>query len=199
MSNVAINRETGEILVVGEDGQWKPAQRARNPQTGEEIFNDGTQWKPIPAAPQPQRTAAEGLARGAGLGLRTFGDIGAGMLAGAAMGAPLGGVGAIPGAIAGGVAAGLARPVSDLAVSAWNAATGGSQRTPSQAYEELMTRAGVPQPEGAMERMMSTAARAGVETMLGARQARAIADALPVSPARASTAPATACPANGRT
>jgi hypothetical protein len=181
MANVAINRETGEILVVGEDGQWKPAQRARNPQTGEEIFNDGTQWKPIPAAPQPQRTAAEGLARGAGLGLRTFGDIGAGMLAGAAMGAPLGGVGAIPGAIAGGVAAGLARPVSDLAVSAWNAATGGSQRTPSQAYEELMTRAGVPQPEGAMERMTSTAARAGVETMLGARQARAIADALPVS------------------
>jgi hypothetical protein len=44
-----------------------------------------------------------------------------------------------------------------------------------------MTRAGVPQPEGAMERMTSTAARAGVETMLGARQARAIADALPIS------------------
>ena len=57
MSNVAINRETGEILVVGPDGQWSPAQRAVNPQTGEQIYNDGTRWVPVPVAPPPPRTA----------------------------------------------------------------------------------------------------------------------------------------------
>lgn len=181
MSNVAINRETGEILVIGSDGQWQPAQRARNPQTGDELYNDGSQWVPVPRAPRPEPTMGESLQRGAGLAARALGPIAAGAAAGAAMGAPFGGVGAIPGALAGAAAAGLAQPISDLAVNAWNAATGSRQPAPSQALEGLMTRAGLPQPETATERLISTATRAGTEAMTGAGVARQIANALPIT------------------
>lgn len=66
--NVAINRETGEILVISPQGEWAPAQRARNPQTGEDLFNDGAMWRPVPAAPAP-RPPDEGM-RQIGLGTR---------------------------------------------------------------------------------------------------------------------------------
>ena len=199
MANVAINRETGEILVVGADGQWQPAQRARNPQTGQELYNDGSQWLPTPQPPQPPRGVGESLARGAGLAARALAPIGAGALAGAAMGAPFGGVGAIPGAIAGATAAGIAVPVSDLLVGGYQAARDyltPQQRTlsdlvaprpqqraplPSQAVEQLMTAAGLPQPETASERLASTALRAGTEAMTGAGAARQIASALPIT------------------
>lgn len=137
MAEVRLNPETGEIVVLQGD-QWQPAQRARNPETGAEVFFDGTAWRPVPTAPQPAPTVGQSVARGAGLAARNFADIGAGAAVGAAIGAPLGGVGAIPGALAGATAAALARPFSDLAVNAWNAATGGRQATPSQAIEGMM-------------------------------------------------------------
>ena len=181
MSNVAINRETGEILVVGPDGQWSPAQRAVNPQTGEQIYNDGTRWVPVPAAPQPERSAGESFGRGAGLATRALGPIMAGAGAGAAGGALIGGVGAIPGAIAGATAAALAEPLSNAAVSAYNYFAGKNQPTPSQAMERGMTQMGLPEPQTAGERLASTALRATADTMTGARTARMVADALPMT------------------
>jgi hypothetical protein len=181
MANVAINRETGEILVVGPDGQWSPAQRAVNPQTGEQLYNDGSRWLAVPAAPQPERTAGESLARGTGLAARSLGPIIAGAGAGAAGGALIGGVGAVPGAIAGATSAALAQPLSDLAVSAYNYFAGKQQPTPSQAMESGMTQMGLPQPESAGERLASTALRAGVDAMTGVRTARMVADALPMT------------------
>lgn len=175
MSNVAINRETGEILVIGSDGQWQPAQRARNPETGQELYNNGSEWLPTPQPPQPPRGIGESLARGAGLAARALAPIGAGALAGGAMGAPFGGVGAIPGALAGATAAGLAQPISDLAVRGYNYLTGRQQPVPSQAMEQLMTAAGLPEPETASERLISTATRAGTEALTGAGTARQIA------------------------
>lgn len=123
--------------------------------------------------------ATDALARGTGLATRALGPIIAGGAAGAAMGAPIGGVGAIPGAIAGATAAGLAEPLSDLAVSAYNYFAGKDQPLPSQAMQQGMTQMGLPVPETASERLASTALRAGVDTMTGARAAGMIADALP--------------------
>lgn len=192
MAETAINRETGEILILQGD-QWAPAQRARNPQTGAEIYFDGTDWRPVPSAPQPQPTVGQSAARGAGLAARTFGDIGAGAALGAAIGAPLGGVGAVPGALAGATAMALARPLSDLAVNAWNAATGGRQATPSQAIENLMDAAGLPRPETSAERIIGTTTRAGVEALSGAGAARTIAG-LPAPAVTAAGAPVAFAP-----
>jgi hypothetical protein len=67
--NIAINPETGEMLVISPQGQWVPPQRARNPETGAEVFYDGTEWRPVPAArtapaaPAPAPTA-ESVGRG---------------------------------------------------------------------------------------------------------------------------------------
>lgn len=66
--NVAINRQTGEILVLNPAGEWAPATRARNPQTGEELFNDGAVWRPVPT-PEAPRPPDEGM-RQIGLGTR---------------------------------------------------------------------------------------------------------------------------------
>lgn len=65
----AINPQTGEILTLGADGAWAPAPRAKNPETGQEIFQDGNEWKPVPyraRMPADLRGKAEvydGLAR----------------------------------------------------------------------------------------------------------------------------------------
>lgn len=37
----------GNALFLDRDGQWKPAQKAVNPQTGESLAFDGAQWTPI--------------------------------------------------------------------------------------------------------------------------------------------------------
>lgn len=58
--SVAINPTTGEILTLSSDGAWAPAQRARNPQTGAEVYHNGTDWQPVPARSTPrERTARE--------------------------------------------------------------------------------------------------------------------------------------------
>jgi hypothetical protein len=100
MSTVAVNPQTGEVLVLGGEGQWQPAQRAVNPQTGQELYSTGTEWLPLPNPQPPIPTAGETLKRSAGLATRALGPIAAGAAAGALAGAPLAGVGAIPGALA---------------------------------------------------------------------------------------------------
>lgn len=71
---VAINPETREIRVLTPDGSWAPAQRARNPQTGAELFHDGQQWRPVPPRPEPATSPGRAL----GLGVR---DVAEGVMA----------------------------------------------------------------------------------------------------------------------
>jgi hypothetical protein len=51
--SVAFNPETGEVLVLGRDNAWQPAERARNNETGQEIYHDGNEWKPLPGTAAP--------------------------------------------------------------------------------------------------------------------------------------------------
>ncbi len=51
----------GDIVVLGGDGQWTPATRATNPETGEKLIHDGSAWIPEPG---PERSAAERVGRG---------------------------------------------------------------------------------------------------------------------------------------
>lgn len=89
--------------------------------------------------------------------------------AGALAGAPIGGVGAIPGAIAGMTAYGLGSMAGDVA-------TGGRS---SQAVEELMTRAGLPEFETPMERITATGIRGALGGFSGAGSASALQAARP--------------------
>lgn len=107
---------------------------------------------------QTQRAATEydplaGLKRGAGLITRAVAPYAAAAGTGAAIGAPLGGVGAIPGAIAGLGAYGFAQ-LADALVQ------GGAGQ---QEIENLMARAGLPEPETAIERV----SQAGIRGMVG--------------------------------
>lgn len=189
MSSVAINPQTGEVLVLGSEGQWTPAQVAQNPETGQQLYSTGGQWLPVPVAQPAAPTAGETLQRSAGLATRALGPIAAGAAAGALAGAPLAGVGAVPGALAGAASAALAGPISDLAVSGYRAARDlfapdanrAPQPLPSQAVENLMTYAGLPVPQTPGERMMSTGLRAAGEAATGAGLARAIAQGLPAT------------------
>lgn len=47
----------GNWLALGQDGQWTPAQRAKNPETGAELLFDGTEWKPLPDVAGAQQKA----------------------------------------------------------------------------------------------------------------------------------------------
>jgi len=47
---IATNPKTGEVVFLGDDGQWQPAQRAVNPDTHEMLAFDGREWKPVPAS-----------------------------------------------------------------------------------------------------------------------------------------------------
>lgn len=67
----AINPQTGEILVQGEDGAWVKPKMAQNPKTGEKLFLDGGEWKPVPG---PQTSAGEKAARVAEFGARGLVD-----------------------------------------------------------------------------------------------------------------------------
>lgn len=133
-------------------------------------------------AQQPTGMAAE-LMRGLGLAARAVAPIGAGMAAGAAAGAPIAGVGAIPGALVGGTAAALGMPVADLATAAWNRLTGSTTPVPSQAVENLLTRAGLPEPQTGGERIIQGATRAALEAATGAGAAGRLASTLTPSSA----------------
>lgn len=44
---IATNPQTGEAVYLADDGAWKPAQIAVNPQTKERLAFDGKQWSPL--------------------------------------------------------------------------------------------------------------------------------------------------------
>lgn len=52
---VAVNDETGEILVLSPDGQWQAPRVAENPQTKERLYYDGAGWQPMPQPKAPPR------------------------------------------------------------------------------------------------------------------------------------------------
>jgi hypothetical protein len=57
---VAINDKTGEVLALDGQGKWVPATRAKNPQTGEELYLDGSEWKTL-NMPKPDPYKGMGL------------------------------------------------------------------------------------------------------------------------------------------
>ena len=88
---------------------------------------------------------------------RGLAPIATGAAIGAAAGAPFAGVGAIPGAMAGAGAAGLATFVADPIVGAVNSLFGTQYTMPTQAMEDLLTRAGVAKPKSEAERILQSA------------------------------------------
>lgn len=104
---------------------------------------------------EPKGTTLAGLAGGVARGLA---PVAGGAALGAALGAPLGGVGAIPGAMAGAAAGGLAPLIGDPIVSLLNRVAGTKYGMPSQAIQDLLTRAGVAMPSTSMEKMAEAGA-----------------------------------------
>lgn len=99
-------------------------------------------------------TTAEGVM---GAVTRGLAPIATGAAIGAAAGLPFAGVGAVPGALAGAGAAGLATFAADPIVSAVNSLFGTNYTMPTQAMEDLLTRAGVAKPKSEAERILQTA------------------------------------------
>ena len=87
---------------------------------------------------------------------RGLAPIATGAAIGAAAGAPFAGVGAVPGAIAGAGAMAGATLVADPIVGAINSLFGTKYTMPTQAIEDLLTRAGVAQPKTAAERILQS-------------------------------------------
>jgi hypothetical protein len=114
--------------------------------------------------PESNRDLLDALRTAGGKALRAVGPYAAAGAAGAAAGAPLMGVGAIPGAIAGMTAYGLGSTAADLM-------TGGQA---SQGVENLMTRAGLPEYDTALERMASSGVRGALGGFSGAQSAAAL-------------------------
>ena len=114
--------------------------------------------------PESNRDLLDALRTAGGKALRAVGPYAAAGAAGAAAGAPLMGVGAIPGAIAGMTAYGLGSTAADLM-------TGGQA---SQGVENLMTRAGLPEYDTALERMASSGVRSALGGFSGAQSAAAL-------------------------
>lgn len=76
---IAHNAETGETLYLTPDGQWENARVAENPETGDQMAFDGSEWKPIErqATLQQQYDQAgpwEQSAHDISGGLRSFGN-----------------------------------------------------------------------------------------------------------------------------
>lgn len=55
---IATNPQTGETVYLADDGAWKPAQVAVNPQTKERLAFDGKQWSPLKA---PEQQGSKGI------------------------------------------------------------------------------------------------------------------------------------------
>ena len=95
----------------------------------------------------------------------------AGAAAGAVAGAPIAGVGAIPGAAAGFTAATLTQLLGDPIVALTNSLFGTEFTAPTDALRDLLTRAGVAEPDTELERIIQStaegAAGAGGTVALG--------------------------------
>ena len=59
---VAIN-DAGDILTLGDDGQWKPATIAEEPKSGRRLYLDGKDWKPVTDLQAANRTTGETVTR----------------------------------------------------------------------------------------------------------------------------------------
>src|SRR4051812_47155830 len=46
---IAVNPDSGEVMHLADDGQWKPAQTAVHPQTKQMMAYDGKDWQSVPA------------------------------------------------------------------------------------------------------------------------------------------------------
>lgn len=95
--------------------------------------------------PQEQTSIAQQALEAAAPTIRGFGPTGAGMLAGAAAGSVLPGVGTAIGAGAGAAAAGLSSFIGDPVVHGINALLGTQLTAPSDAWNALFTKLGVPE------------------------------------------------------
>lgn len=177
--NVAVNPQTGEILVLSPAGQWAPAQRARNPETGQELFYDGQGWRDVPAPPQPPRQR-DGLERAIGVSVPEAGrrigmgvrDVAQGLLA-------------VPGMVYDAAGA-----LVNTATGALEAAGGPSLprvRTAAENVDTVADAAGLARPGTSGERMVSAASRNVAATLptigagaalQGAGQAPALAQTL---------------------
>jgi hypothetical protein len=76
----AINEDTGEIFTLDQSGKWQPAKRAKNDQTGEEFYLDGTEWKTAPLSKKDVTVGRAGAAADAvtlGLGDEFLSGVGA--------------------------------------------------------------------------------------------------------------------------
>lgn len=108
------------------------------------------------APASPPETTLAGLV---GAATRGLAPLGTAMAAGAAMGGlPTAGIGAIPGALAGGAAYGASQLIGEPIINAVNATFGTQIATPSEAWEALLTKAGVSEPKTAAERVLKAAA-----------------------------------------
>lgn len=124
--------------------------------------------------PAPPETTAAGVAGAISRGLA---PVAGGAALGAMLGAPTG-VGVVPGALAGASAVTLAQLVGDPVVSAVNKLFGTNFTAPTEAIDELLTRAGVAKPKTPVERgIQAAAAGAGgaAGTMAAARTVETIA------------------------
>lgn len=121
-----------------------------------------------------QRTVAQDLVRQIGLTSRAALPA----MTGAAMGGMVGGP---PGAAIGALGVGLGTMAGDPLVSLFNRATGYNVPTPSQAFENIATKMGMPVPETPTERVVSDIVRAGTSTAGSARGAGVVAQNLAAS------------------
>ena len=130
-----------------------------SPQLRERVAQIRAQRGSLEPPPPPETTAA-------GIGgaiTRGLAPVAGGAALGAMLGAPTG-VGAVPGAVAGAGAGALAQLVGDPVVEAVNKLFGTDFTAPTQALEELLTRAGVAKPRTPVER----GAQAGAAGLGGA-------------------------------
>ena len=111
------------------------------------------EYKKLRAQEGDGKTDVAGIA---GAVTRGLGPLAAGAAGGAALGAPLAGVGAVPGAIAGAGAVGLSQLVGDPLIGAVNSIFGTDIQTPTEAWQELFTQAGVPEADSAAERLVQS-------------------------------------------
>lgn len=132
-----------------------------------------------PAAP----SAAQDVLRQLGLTARAIGPVAAGALGGGALAGP-------PGAFAGALGVGLGQMVGDPLVNLYNRATGSNVPTPTQAMESLMTRAGLPAPATAQERIVQDVVRGGTSAAGAARGAGVLGASIAREAARTGAAPA---------
>ena len=137
-----------------------------------------------PAAAQPAaQSAAQDVLRQLGLTARAIGPVAAGALGGGALAGP-------PGAFAGALGVGLGQMVGDPLVNLYNRATGSNVPTPTQAMESLMTRAGLPAPATAQERIVQDVVRGGTSAAGAARGAGVLGASIAREAARTGAAPA---------